>query len=402
MNNSDQRFSNLIIAIPIAVVVFLLGFYFGMSGASFSGPEAPQGVATADQFEPFWRAWRVLDEKSIYASTTDAQGKVWGAIEGLASSYNDPYTVFFPPAQAKIFQENIAGDFGGVGMEIGIKGQQIVVVSPLKGTPAEAAGVKAGDAILTINGTSTAGMSVDKAVTLIRGPVGTQVKIQFLPKDATKPVERTITRAVIKIPTIDTSEKPGGIFVIRLYSFTAQSADLFRDALRKFVLSGDRKLIIDLRGNPGGYLESAWDIASWFLPPGEVVVTEDFGREGKQQVFRSKGYTAFSGKYIPIVILVNEGSASASEILAGALREQDAAKLIGTKTFGKGSVQELVPLTSDTSLKVTVAHWLTPKGHNLSKDGLEPDYKVDLSEEDAKAGRDPQMAKAVEVLQQMP
>ncbi|MDE1941406.1 MAG: S41 family peptidase, partial [Patescibacteria group bacterium] len=319
------------------------------------------------------------------------------AIEGLAASYGDPYTVFFPPAEAKVFQEDIAGDFDGVGMEIGIKDKQLQVVAPIKDSPAAKAGVKAGDYILAIEGTSTDGMSTDEAVKLIRGPKGTAVKITFLPTGASKPVVKSIIRDVINIPTIDTSTKPGGIFVISLYSFTAQSPDLFRNALRQFVLSGDHKLILDLRGNPGGYLDAAWDMASYFIPAGKVVVTEDFGKNGPPNVYRSKGYNAF-GPNLDMIVLVDGGSASAAEILSGALQEQGVAKLVGTKTFGKGSVQELVPITSDTSLKVTIARWLTPNGHNLSHDGLDPDYNVPITDADVAAHRDPQMDKAVQLL----
>lgn len=402
MNTSDKKLIYFLIGLPVIVLAFLVGMYVGgKDPAALGNPQATNGTyVTADQFAPFWKVWQILDEKHINAASTTAGSKVWGSIEGLASSYGDPYTVFFPPAQAKMFQENITGDFGGVGMEVGMKQNQLVVVAPIKGSPAEAAGVKSGDAILAIEGSSTASMSVDEAVGYIRGEVGTKVKIKFLPAGSTKPVDRTITRAVINIPTIDTSRK-GDVFVIRLYSFTAQSPDLFRNALREFVLSGDHKLVLDLRGNPGGYLDAAWDMASYFIPAGGTVVTEDFGKPGMQQVFRSKGYKAFSGKF-PMVVLVDSGSASAAEILAGALNEQGVAPLVGEKTFGKGSVQELIPITSDTSLKVTVARWLTPNGHNLSHDGLDPDYKVDLTDADIAAGKDPQMDKALELLAAQP
>jgi carboxyl-terminal processing protease len=244
-------------------------------------------------------------------------------------------------------------------------------------------------------------MSTDEAVNLIRGLQGTSVKISFLPVGATKPVDRVIIRDVINIPTLDTDTKPGGIFVIKLYSFTAQSPDLFREALRKFILSGDHKMILDLRGNPGGYLDAAWDMASWFLPAGKVIVTEDFGKSAPAQVYRSKGYDIFNSS-LEMYILVDGGSASAAEILSGALHEQGVAKLVGVKTFGKGSVQELVPITDDSSLKVTIARWLTPNGHNLSHDGLDPDYAVPITDADAKAGTDPQMDKAVSLLQAQP
>jgi len=405
MNTSDRKLIYLLIGLPAVVIAFLIGLYVGGQNPASSGASNPQATngsyVTADQFSPYWKAWQILDDKFVHAASTTADQKVWGSIQGLASSYGDPYTVFFPPTESKMFQENITGDFGGVGMEVGMKGSTIVVISPIKASPAATAGVKTGDIILAIDGTSTASMSVDEAVTLIRGPVGTKVKITFLPQGSTKSVDRTITRAIINVPTIDSGAKQGGIYVIKLYSFTAQSPDLFRSALRQFVLSGDHKLVLDLRGNPGGYLDAAWDMASWFLPAGKVVVTEDFGKPGMQQPFRSKGYNAFSSA-LRMVVLVDSGSASAAEILAGALKEQGIATLVGDKTFGKGSVQELVPVTSDTSLKVTVAAWLTPSGHNLSHDGLDPDYKVVPTDADQKAGTDPVMDKAVQLLTAQP
>ncbi len=400
MNTQDKKLIYLVIGLPAVVLAFFLGLYFGGRTASPAASNldvTDTDTVSADQFAPFWKAWQVLDQKYVTAASTTDQDKVWGAIEGLAASYGDPYTVFFPPVQSKEFQDDITGNFEGVGMEIGIKNSQLVVVAPLKGSPAEAAGVKTGDAILEIDGTSTASMTTDQAVRLIRGPKGTTVKLLMLPTNAKAPVTRVLTRDTINIPTLDTDTKPGGIFVIRLYSFTSESPNLFREALRQFILSGDHKLILDLRGNPGGYLDAAWDMASWFLPAGKVVVTEDFGKNGAPQVYRSKGYDVFNDK-LQMYILVDAGSASAAEILAGALEEQGVAKLVGVKTFGKGSVQELVPITLDTSLKVTIARWLTPNGHNLSHDGLVPDYVVVTSDKDLQARKDPVMDKAVELL----
>lgn len=403
MNNSDKKLVYILVGLPVIIIVFFIGLYIGGQNPSeVSNPQATNGkFATGEQFNPYWKAWEVLEAKQINAASSTVDSRIWGSIQGLAASYGDPYTVFFPPAQSKAFQETIAGDFGGVGMEVGIKNNQLTVVAPLKDSPAEKAGVRAGDLILFINATSTTGMAVDQAVGFIRGPKGTKVKITFLTKDSNKPVEKTIVRDTINIPTIDTIEKPGGIFVIRLFSFTATSPELFRGALRKFILSGDHKLILDLRGNPGGYLDAAWDMASYFLPAGKVVVTEDFKRTGMAQVFRSKGYNAFS-KALSMVVLVDGGSASAAEILAAALKDQGIATVVGVKTFGKGSVQELIPITPETSLKVTVARWLTPNGHNLSHDGIDPDYNVVVSENDIKEKNDTQMAKAIELLTAKP
>lgn len=398
MKESSRKIIYIVIALAVVGTAFGFGLHVGKNQMAIGNPQATNGdFVTADKFAPFWKEWGILNQDDANNASSSVDSKIYGAMQGLAASYNDPYTVFFPPAQSKMFTEDITGNFGGVGMEIGVKNSQIVVVSPIKGSPAEAAGVKTGDAILAIDGTSTAEMSVDEAVGLIRGLVGTPVTITFRPVGATKNVDRRIVRDVINIPTIDDKDQGNGVFMIRLYSFTSNSADLFRGALRDFVLSGDSKLIIDLRGNPGGYLESAWDIASYFIPAGKVIVTEDFGKNKDPNIFYSKGYAGLP-KGLPVVVLVDGGSASASEILAGALKEQGVAKLVGTKTFGKGVVQELVPITDDTSLKVTIARWLTPLGHNLSHDGLDPDYNVTISDADVSAGKDPQLAKAMQVL----
>jgi len=387
----------------IAAALFTAGFYTGKSDAvkinsvQFLNATSTESVDMA----AFWQAWSLLDEKFSPASSTTppvkSQDKLWGAISGLASSYKDPYTVFFPPVESKVFEEEISGSFGGVGMEIGITDGMLTVVAPLKGTPAEKAGVLAGDKIVSIDGKSAAEMSTDEAIKLIRGEIGTQVSITFLSKTTGKPVVKNITRAAIEIPTVNTKLLPENVFVIELYSFSAVSPNLFRSSLREFVESGSDKLIIDLRNNPGGYLEAALDMASWFLPTGKVVVTEDFGDKRENHEYRSKGYDIFTDQ-LKMAILVNEGSASASEILAGALKEYGKAVLVGERTFGKGSVQELVSLTPDTSLKITVAHWFTPLGNSISEGGLAPDIEVEMTPENTKNGNDPQLNAAVKYL----
>jgi len=406
MNIENKKLINILYGLPIIILVLFIGIYIGEKNESASVIPTSSSIdfvqiSQSEQFQSFWKVWKVLDEKFVRVASTTTEQKIYGAIQGLTASYGDPYTVFFPPVESKMFKEDIAGDFGGVGMEIGVKNKQLQVIAPLKDSPAEKAGVKTGDYIISINGTSTSDMSTDQAVKLIRGPKGTEVKISLLPVGTTKPVTKIIIRDIIKIPTIDITTKPGGITVISLYSFSANSPELFRNALREFIVSGNHKLILDLRRNPGGYLDAAWDMASWFLPAGKTIVIEDFGPNSKQDIFRSKGYNIFNDN-LQMLILVDGGSASASEILAGALKEQGIAKLVGTKTFGKGSVQELVNITSDTSLKVTIASWLTPNGHNLSHDGLEPDYNVPITEKDAAAKIDSQMNKAIELLTARP
>ena len=282
-------------------------------------------------------------------------------------------------------------------MEIAIQEGVLTVIAPLKDTPADKAGVLAGDKILMIGEVSALNMSADEAVKLIRGEPGTPIDITFARKGINEPLVKTLVRSNISIPTINTKLLPSNVFVIELYSFSATSPNLLRSALREFIESGSDKLILDLRNNPGGYLEAALDMASWFLPTGKTVVTEDFGEKRDSRIYRSKGYDIFTDK-LKFAILINEGSASASEILAGALREYNKAILVGNKTFGKGSVQELVSITSETSLKVTVAHWLTPLGNSISNNGLVPDIEVKLTEENTKNGADPQLNAAVDYL----
>lgn len=388
--------------ILVIVLFFVLGINVGYSNrpeadkvAGVTGKD-PQ-VETEVDFSPFWKVWNEINEKYPSASQVTDQKRVYGAISGLVESLNDPYSVFFNPDEAKSFQEEISGNFTGVGMEIGIKNKILTVIAPLKDTPAYRANIKPGDRILKINETVTAGLSVESAVKLIRGEKGTTVKLTILHEGGEEPIEISVVRDVINIPTLDTELRKDGIFVIRLYSFSANSAGLFRNGIKKFVDSGTDKLVIDLRGNPGGYLNSAIDMASWFLKSGTVVVTEDYGAKKEPEIFRSKGYDIFNDK-LKVVILIDSGSASASEILAGALHDNNRAKLVGTKSFGKGSVQEVVGITKDTVLKITVAKWLTPKGVSISEKGLTPDYLVEITKEDVTLKKDPQMDKAVELL----
>jgi carboxyl-terminal processing protease len=401
MREKMKKVIYFILALALVGGIFAGGALFGYHNrpamekvTGLYNKEAVNKPAPVD-FSPFWVAWDTIKSKYVNKDSIDNQKMVWGAIQGLVGSLNDPYSVFFPPDESKSFQDEMRGDFGGVGMEIGVRNNALIVISPLKGTPAERAGIKSGDKILKIDDKVTTDMDAEKAARLIRGEKGTSVKLTILKKNSEKPVEINITREIIKIPVLDTEKKPGGIFVIKMYNFSSNSANVFRNSLREFINSGSDKLILDLRNNPGGYLESSVDIASWFLPVGKVVVREKFA-SGEEDLFRSKGYDIF--KNLPFVILVNEGSASASEILAGALQEHGIAKLVGQKTFGKGSVQELVQITPDTSLKITIAKWLTPNGRSISDEGLEPDYKVEITDKDTEAGRDPQMDKAIELL----
>ncbi len=393
--------------ISIFVVLILIAFSIGYKTAAYGISQAalvtglehkdsPKGV----DFDAFWKAWNVINEKYVptTSSTTPTdQEKVYGAIQGLAASTGDPYTVFFPPVEAKAFDEQISGAFEGVGMEVDVKDGILTVIAPLKGTPAYRAGIKAADKIIAIDKKPTQGLGTAEAIKRIKGPKGTTVEFMIIRGDTADPIDISVVRDVITVPAIVT-ESIGDVFVIRMYSFSAQSADEFRKALREFVESGKIKLVLDLRGNPGGYLEAAVDMASWFLPSGKVIVSEESKNLKFSQEYRSKGYNIFSDK-LKFAILIDGGSASASEILAGALSEHGKAILIGKKTYGKGSVQELVEITPGTSLKVTIAKWLTPLGHSISKNGIDPAVEVDLDvEKFKKNGEDTQMKRAIEEL----
>jgi carboxyl-terminal processing protease len=358
--------------------------------------------ATPDQsidMSDFWKAWNALDANYVLthasSSLPTSKERLFGAISGLANSYGDPYTVFFPPQEAKSFADNISGSFAGVGMEIGIKDNVLTVIAPLKGTPAQKAGILTGDQIVAIDGRSTDGLSIDAAVRTIRGPVGTTVNFTMVRHG--KAMDVSVVRETIQVPeTDDGLDVASGVYHIALYQFTANSDRLFDQAFQRFVTSGSKKLVIDLRGNPGGYLDAAVDIASHFLPKGELIVTEDFDDKSPKNSHTSLGYDDVPPG-TKIVVLIDSGSASASEILAGALQDNKVATLIGTKSFGKGSVQTLIDIDGG-SLKVTVARWITPAGHWIMGNGVTPDIIVPYTAADASAKKDPQMDRAFRFL----
>lgn len=405
-------------AIALVIVGFAGGFMLGSVGvaknllpAAVAQSLGVEGPPDGVDLSPVWKAWALMDEKFVPASVptttatssepkvvgTPEERRVYGMIQGMAASLGDPYTFFLPPVEQKQFEEDLSGNFEGVGMEIAVRDEQLVVVTPLKGTPADRAGIKPNDVLLKIDGTETRGMDVTNAVNRIRGEKGTEVTLLISREGWTEPRDIKVTRDVINMPVLETERKEGGIFVISLHNFTANSPMLFRQALREFVDSGSDKLILDMRGNPGGYLEAAVDMASWFLPTGKVVVTEDYAGNASNIDHRSRGYNIFNDN-LKMVILVDKGSASASEILAGALAHYGKAEIVGTKTFGKGSVQELIPITEDTGLKITVARWLMPDGAQIPRDGIAPDVEVKITEEETKADKDPQLEKAIELL----
>jgi carboxyl-terminal processing protease len=370
----------------------------------------------------FWKVWDILDNEFVTTkhkdkfgqemsstSTSEYDGlskedrRIYGAIKGMVDSEEDPYTTFFTPQEAKSFETEIKGSFDGIGMEVGKKDDVITVIAPLPGSPSEKAGLKTGDKIIKINDKTTLDMSVDEAVKIIRGPKGTDVNIQVYRDGVDKPLDFKITRDTIQLPTLDkVYDIKTGIYTIKVYSFSEQVNSLFKTAMQEFASSKSNKLIIDLRGNPGGYLESAVDMSSYFISSGKVVVSQDYGEKKKIEQLRSLGYDLLKNKNAKIVVLVDGGSASASEIVAGALQDYKLATVIGEKTFGKGSVQEYIKITAKTGLKVTIARWLTPNGNSISVSGLSPDIEVkkatSTTMEQITKRTDNQYMKAVEFL----
>lgn len=332
---------------------------------------------------------KILDDKFIKAKDVTEQDKTYGSIQGLVQSYKDPYTAFFPPQQAKEFKTVVSGSFSGVGMEVGMKDGVITVVAPLKKSPAEKAGMKPDDKILKINGTSTDGMATDQAVNLIRGEKGTKVTLTIFRKGESKTRDITIVRDTIEVPVVETQTVKDA-FVISIASFNEKSPEKFQAALQEFAASKKKNLIIDLRNNPGGYLEAAVLMSSFFFPQDKVIVSEDFTRTGAKNVHVSKGFNAIP-QDVKIVILVNKGSASASEIFSGAFQDYGRAKIVGEQSFGKGSVQEYIELPTGESLKVTVARWLTPNGNSISEKGITPDISIPLKEVKVKGKTDNQL-----------
>ncbi|MSU60624.1 MAG: S41 family peptidase, partial [Candidatus Staskawiczbacteria bacterium] len=274
--------------------------------------------------------------------------------------------------------------------------EQLTVISPLKGSPGEKAGLKPGDQIIEINGKSTFDVSIDEAVNAIRGKGGTQVVLTIFREGWKDTKEITITRDTIKIGTVDWELKEGNIAYINIHQFGETLSADFKKVAFEILASPAKRVVLDLRNNPGGYLEVSQDIAGWFLKEGQVITVEDFGGKKESEQYKAKGNASLVS--YPMVVLINKGSASASEILAGALRDNRNIKLVGEKSFGKGSVQVVLELQDESLLKVTVAKWLTPKGNSISEVGLEPDIKIQMRESDSETGKDAQLEKALEVI----
>jgi carboxyl-terminal processing protease len=390
---SIHRKQNLIFPFLIIVILFVfsLGFWFGRSQVVC--PVCPPEDV---DFSLLWEAWRTIEEKYVDKEKIDVQEMIYGAVAGMIKALDDPYTVFLKPDNSKRFIEDVKGTFEGVGMEISIRNNQLQVIAPLEGTPAQRAGLRSGDKIIKIDGESTVDMTIDQAVNLIRGTKGTKVVLTVFREEWSETKEIEIIRDSIDIPSLQLEIKEDKIAYLKLYHFSEKAGYDFSQAAVEILASEAEAIILDLRNNPGGYLEIAQDIAGWFLEKGEIVVIEDFGEDKESKQFLAKGNARLAN--YPLVVLINQGSASGSEILAGALRDNKQAIIIGQTSFGKGSVQELIRLKQGSSIKVTIAKWLTPKGDLITDIGLEPDIKVEITDQDFDQGKDPQLDKALETI----
>ncbi|MEJ0020996.1 MAG: S41 family peptidase [Candidatus Doudnabacteria bacterium] len=389
------------IVLVLAVAFYGLGYGVGagriqvQSGKlSISQGNVPNNSA---DYSLLWNALDLLNSKYV-DRPLDQQKLMYGAVSGMVAAAGDPYTTFFDPDDAKAFTEQLSGTFSGIGAEVGAKDNQIVIIAPLPDTPASRAGLMADDIILDIDDISTQGMTVDQAVTKIRGQAGTSVKLTILHKGKTSPTQISIMRAQIQVKSVklDTKTVSGKkIAVIKINEFGDDTKGLLDQAIDSVTSGNYSGVVLDLRNNPGGYLETAVSTISDWIDANQLALKEiSYGNSEKD--YTTSGVPRMKG--MKTVVLVNGGSASASEIVAGALQDYKVATLVGEKTFGKGSVQELQELPGNSEIKITVAKWYTPKGRGINKVGLDPDINVVLTPADATNNKDPQMDKALQLL----
>ncbi len=405
-----KKFNAIALSLLAGLVIFGFGFGLGRdqrvsaldSAAWFSSQAVNAGLPetvlknNAIDFSLLGEIWSDVKTRYIKQDIQDEK-LFYGSLSGLVASLGDPYSVFFDPSLTKQFAEDLEGQFDGVGMEIGIKQDVITIVAPLPDTPAQKAGLMPGDKILSINSKDTAGMLIEEAVRLIRGPRGTKVKLLIFRQSENKPREVTVTRSQIEVQSVTWKwdAKQPRIAVITISQFNEKTFPMLKVATSEIIKKKPLGLIVDVRNNPGGYLDTAIDVASMWVEDG-VVVTQKGRTEEDTQSHQARGSAVLNG--IPTVALVNMGSASASEILAGALQDYGLAKIVGEKTYGKGSVQDYRQLKDGSSLKLTVAKWYTPKNRSINEQGISPDVVVNRSVEDFNQDKDPQYDKAIEIL----
>ncbi|XOU94792.1 MAG: S41 family peptidase [Candidatus Kerfeldbacteria bacterium] len=405
--NIKSHFSFKVV-ISVVIFIFLIvfslmsGYYFGVwettkKQSQFSYTNIIQTVPDylADgEFDEnlFWEVWD--SAKNNYVNKPiDDEVLFYGALEGIAGSLDDPYSVFLNPEATREFNRELNGSFEGIGTEIGIKNNQLTIISPLDNSPASKAGLQAGDVVIKIDGEDTYEMSLDYAIGLIRGTKGTEVVLTVLSENDEIIKDISIVREVITVESVSWEILDNKIAYIKIIHFNSDTYQNFTNIASEILVNDIDGIILDLRNNPGGYLDSAVDVSGEFLED-KVVVIEDFGTNKIE--YTSSGNAKL--KDYKSAVLVNGGSASASEIVAGALQDYKYATIIGEQTFGKGSVQEFEQFDDGSSLKLTVAKWLTPNGKNIDEFGITPDIEVEFTKEDYNNDTDPQLENAIQLL----
>lgn len=393
----------------ISIITFTSGFLIGAYHenaqqknpiqATFNDTKQTSDIEAANStidFEQFWEVWELVKSKHVDQPVNDTD-LFYGAISGIAAAVDDPYTVYLPPDLTARFNEDISGKFDGIGAEIGIKDAQLQVIAPLAGTPAEQAGLQAGDKIIKIDDLETIDLTLDEAVDKIRGPKGSTVVLTIYRDGAEDVTEVSVVRDTIKVPTLEYELRETNgkrLAIIRLSHFNEDASADFEEVSQTILRDNPDGLILDMRNNPGGLLDESVKVASYFVPQG-TIVSERFS-DGREVVYDSKGYGTLAN--FETVVLINQGSASASEIVAGALKDHGAGKVLGKQSYGKGSVQDFQILDDNSSLKITVAYWYTPNGNSINDTGITPDIEVDITTEDIQADQDPQLDRAIEEL----
>lgn len=388
--------TNVLITSVVALLAFGLafvsGYVFGRAEpGGNSGPLAfldvlqpatvratEEGVLSTDEqarFKVFWETWQVVERDFYDKSQVDHQKLIYGAIKGMVDAVGDPYTVYQTPSQREVSDTDLRGSFDGIGIQVDMKDNRMTVVAPIEGSPAEAAGFRPGDVVVEVDGKSLAGKTLNDTVGLIRGQRGTPVTLTILRPGEAEPLQITVTRAEIKLKSVRARMLDEQVGYVRISSFSATTGTEIEAAVKDLISQESRGIIVDVRNNPGGYLSTSVEAAAQFMDPGSIVLYQQSGN-GDRRTYRTEG--GGTAAQVPVVVLINKGSASASEILAGALRDNRQAVLVGEKTFGKGTVQNVHELSDKSGLRVTTAQWLTPAENPIQGVGLLPDQTVEL------------------------
>lgn len=391
-----------VVSITLLILVFFLGLLIGSVKTS---PAAITSLTDAIarlraqypnlDFSQIETTWNLVQNKYV-GRPVEQERILRGALRGMIESLGDPYSFYLSPDEAKSFEDEINGKFEGIGAELGLKDDQVVVIAPLADTPAERAGVRSGDIIAAIDGMSTEGMTLEQAVLKIRGKAGTSVTLSIRRGDQPK-LDITIQRTRIRLKSVTSefrTQNDSLYVIVRISSFTPTTNDEFNQIVQTMLVRQPRAIVLDLRNNPGGFLDSAVAIADAFFSAGSIVI-EDLGNDQRRTIDAENGAPLAA---IPGAVLINGGTASAAEILAGALHDRLNFPLIGETSFGKGSVQEIQDLNDGSTIKLTVAKWLTPKGTSIDGKGIEPTESVPRTEQDIESQRDPQLERAFELL----